>query len=217
MNKKVIIIRGLYGGRLIFVPLVHALRKARFTVHYLKFSPREDSIEGGCSKLLEVLSHCDGEELYCVTHSMGGLVLRALGNRSKENNNLARAVLIAPPNHGSLLMKKISTLPIPERDRVLNFIFGKARLDLLPDEEGMATGLPLPPCEFGIIAGGKNGTKGFSPFLPGDNDGTITVATTRIEGMKDFMLLPYMHTPIMWSRRTIRATLNFLYHGDFSE
>lgn len=44
-----------------------------------------------------------------------------------------------------------------------------------------------PPIEFGVIAGGTGMKMGINPLLPGDDDGTITVEETKLEGMKDFI------------------------------
>ncbi len=68
---------------------------------------------------------------------------------------------------------------------------------------------------FAIIAGGKSDDSGFNPLLPGDDDGTVRLAETRLEGAKDFLVVPEIHALISNHQNTIRATINFLKHGKF--
>ena len=77
--------------------------------------------------------------------------------------------------------------------------------------------MPPPACEFGILAGGRSATKGYNPLLPGDNDATVTVASTRLPGAADFILLPVIHSFLMTDQAAINATRHFLKHGRFEE
>ncbi|MEZ5950005.1 MAG: hypothetical protein R3C12_12485 [Planctomycetaceae bacterium] len=71
---------------------------------------------------------------------------------------------------------------------------------------------------FGIIAGGRGGhTWGFNPLLPGDDDGTVTVASTRLDGASDFLLVPTLHMGLMRYPVAMQAIVNFLDKGRFSD
>ncbi|MCD6385144.1 alpha/beta hydrolase [Candidatus Sumerlaeota bacterium] len=215
MSRTVILIHGLCRFRWIYIPLERKLRANNFSVCYFRYSPRRDGVIRASEKLALELSRLSDEHIYFITHSMGALVLRALARQPVRRENLCRAVLIAPPNHGSLMMKKITSLPVPKVDTITSILYGRARQELLPENEGITETLPPPPCEFGIIAGGRNNNRGFSPLLPGDNDGTITVATTRMDGARDFIILPHLHTPILWAGDTIESAIRFLLKGSF--
>lgn len=215
MTRTVILIHGLCGLRWIFIPLERKLRAHNFSTHFFRYSPRRYGVIRASEKLAQLLNRLGDTQIYFITHSMGALVLRALAYQSVREKNICRAVLIAPPNHGSLMMKKITSLSVSGWDKITSILYGCARRELLPDGEGISETLPPPPCEFGIIAGGRNNNRGFSPWLPGDNDGTITVATTRLDGARDFIILPHLHTPILWGKDTIEYTIRFLLEGTF--
>ena len=213
MRQTVVIIHGLFHLRIMFLRLEKLLANIGFKVIFYKYSPSHDAIPGATQKLASLLQTLDGDEVFFVTHSMGGLILRSLTAQGIDSSRFRRAVLISPPNHGSLMMKRVMALPVAR-----HFFFrlwGTCTRDLLPEGEGITPGLPRPPCDFGIIAGGRNRKHGYMPFLPGDNDGTISVATTLLDGAQDFLVLPHMHTSILWSTDTLEAISNFLRHGTF--
>jgi len=82
-------------------------------------------------------------------------------------------------------------------------------------EDGFIPNLPIPPFEFGIIAGGKEDNKGFNTLLPGDNDGTVCVKSTRLEGAADFFCAPVLHSFLMSNDACAQAALHFLDTGRF--
>jgi hypothetical protein len=75
--------------------------------------------------------------------------------------------------------------------------------------------LATPSFEFGIIAGGRGGERGYNPLVPGDNDGVVSVASTRLAGAADFAVLPALHTFMMNDAKVQEYTLRFLQHGYF--
>ena len=73
--------------------------------------------------------------------------------------------------------------------------------------------LATPDFQFAIIAGGKNNDKGYNPLLPGDNDATISVDSTKLAGARDFIVVPVIHSFIMNDASVQKLTLEFLRHG----
>jgi hypothetical protein len=144
-----------------------------------------------------------------VTHSLGGIVAREVLSRDaewKKTLKPVRLVMIAPPNQGSAVAEALKDW-LPYRAAL-----GEVGQELTP--EAIAR-MPLPPCEFGIIAGGKGDGKGLNPLLGGDNDGLVTVDETRLPGAADFLLLDATHTFIMANEKSIEATRRFLETGRF--
>ena len=52
-------------------------------------------------------------------------------------------------------------------------------------------------------------------MLPGDNDGTISVDTTKLPGACDFYVQPVLHSFNMNDARVCELTLRFLQQGYF--
>ncbi len=75
--------------------------------------------------------------------------------------------------------------------------------------------LATPSCEFGIIAGGRGDGRGYNPLLTGDNDGIVTVASTRLAGARDFLLVNEMHFFLLHSAKVQQYVLEFLKDGYF--
>lgn len=140
-----------------------------------------------------------------VTHSLGGLVMRAYLSRERHLEALC-AVMIAPPNRGSVEADRTSGLWLHSR------VLGPVVKDLRTD----ATPLPAPPCPFGVIAGGTGTAVGYSKRIPGDNDARVRVEETKLEGMTDFLLVHRRHTFIMQAPEVIAATRAFLQTGSFT-
>ena len=88
--------------------------------------------------------------------------------------------MLAPPNHGSLLAVTLGD------NKVYQVVTGQTGQQLGRDWQRVEGKLATPACEFGILAGGRGDNHGYNLLLPGDNDGIISVETTRLAGAADF-------------------------------
>ncbi len=69
--------------------------------------------------------------------------------------------------------------------------------------------------DLGIIAG-RGGFSILSHFIIGkDNDGTISIESTKLEGMKDHIIIPAQHSLVLFFQYTARKVLSFLRDGMF--
>jgi pimeloyl-ACP methyl ester carboxylesterase len=155
--------------------------------------------------LHQVISRLDGiDEIHLVTHSMGGLVARAyLAEHSDPR--LTRMVMIAPPNQGAELADLL------RKNFVYRGVFGPSGQQLATD--GLVRTLPTPPFEFAVIAGARGTSTGWNRLIPGDDDGTVTVASTRLAGAADFATVPNIHTFLIGDPEVVGMTRRFLKEG----
>jgi len=157
--------------------------------------------------LIESLT--DVSKISFVVHSMGGLVVRRY---LKDHNDprLHRLVMLGTPNSGAELADML------KRNMLFRTVYGPAGQELVTGKDGTIGSLPAPTFEFGVIAGGKGDDAGFNPLLPGDDDGTVTIASTRLPGASDFLRIPKLHSFLMSDETAIAAVQCFLEHGRFS-
>lgn len=209
-RQLVVLVHGLFRSRHGFRSLSRALWKAGFQVEAISYPSTRGTIREHAARLDEVLSGFDGFDSVCfITHSLGGLVVReALAHRAswQERLPVRRLVMLAPPNRGSVIADTMKDwLPF----RAFAGVVGQ---DLTPEH---VRDLPVPACEFGVIAGGTGTEDGINPLLPGDNDGTVRVESTKLPGMQDFLRVKVLHSFVMENERVIEAAIHFLDHGRF--
>ena len=53
-------------------------------------------------------------------------------------------------------------------------------------------------------------------MLPEPHDGNVSVASTRLDGMSDHLIVPQNHTFIVSAAQVTDEVLHFLGHGKFS-
>ena len=139
---------------------------------------------------------------------MGGILIRYyLANN--EIDDLGRVVMLSPPNQGSELVDLWSDWPGYE------LINGPAGYQLGTGEESVPLQLGAANFEVGIITGKNTTNPLFSILIPGDDDGKVSVASARLEGMKDFLVVPEAHSFIMRDDEVIEQSAHFLEHGHF--
>jgi triacylglycerol lipase len=146
--------------------------------------------------------------VHFVTHSLGGILVRYY-LETHGIADLGRVVMLAPPNQGSEVVDRIKGIP---GFRLLN---GPAGAQLGTDENSVP--LQLGPVEFelGVIAGSETFNPILSLYLPNPDDGKVSVASTRVQGMKDFLVVPHSHTFMMQIPEVIEQTLLFIETGAF--
>jgi hypothetical protein len=55
----------------------------------------------------------------------------------------------------------------------------------------------------------------FGKVLAGKNDGAVTIESARLEGMRDFLVVPYSHTVMLWREEVVQQVITFLRDGQF--
>ncbi len=204
----VMLIHGLGRSRDSFGNLADRLRGAGYDSAGVNYPSLYQSIEETAEQVERVLDRLDGTEtISFVTHSLGGLVLRATLARNgawQERIAVHRAVLVAPPNKGSAVAGLLSGLA------PYHWLTGDVGGELTPDWVAGLPGLDIP---FAIIAGGRADGMGFNPLIDGDDDGTLAIAETELAGREDFLVVDSLHSFVQSDDQTITAILSYLEAG----
>ncbi len=210
-GRAALLIHGIGRSSKSFDAMATALQKDGYTVVSFDYPSTRVPIQESAEYLHRVIDSLDGiESIDVVVHSMGGLVLRSYLQKHNDTR-LHRAVMLGVPNNGAQVADFLKNNP------VFKMILGPAGQQLVTESDGLIASLPAPDFEFGVLAGGRGAAKGFNPLLPGDNDSTVTVASTRLPGARDFICMPVIHTFLMSDQRAITATRCFFKHGQFHE
>jgi triacylglycerol lipase len=158
---------------------------------------------------LEECRALDAHRIHFVTHSLGGILVRYYLQHN-EVAELGRVVMLAPPNHGSQIIDVFRDFPGFE------FFSGEPATQLgTRGPESVPAKLPPVNFELGIIAGTRSFSPIFSLALPDRDDGKVTVESTKVDGMQDFIEMPFNHTFMMRSNAVIEQVIHFLQRGRF--
>lgn len=149
--------------------------------------------------------------LHIITHSLGGLVSRALIARNRPPS-LGRVVMLAPPNCGSELADLLFRLNLSAA--ILGPVAGHLRTGRHADDEAL---LGTVDYELGIIAGNRSLTPVPHRLLPSPHDGMVSVAATKLAGMADHIALPIAHSLMCHHPKSISQAVHFLEHGRFQQ
>jgi triacylglycerol lipase len=211
-SPTVVLLHGLGRTGASMRPMQEALEGAGYRVVNLGYPSRRHPIGALTDSVHAALRGCcaDAGPLHFVTHSLGGILVRAYAE-DHGAGGIGRVVMLSPPNRGSEVVDRLDDLPVFE------WILGPAALQLGTDAAGVAVGLGPPPFDVGIIMGDASLNPLFSWWLPGPDDGAVSVESARLDGADDFLVVPYTHTFIMRREDVITQVLAFLHDGRFQE
>ncbi len=149
-------------------------------------------------------STCD--RVHFVGYSLGALVVRAYLAEAPPPS-LGRVVLLGPPNHGSEIVDAIGDTWI------FRAVMGHVGRELGTGRDSLPNRIPPPTYPTLVIAGDRV----ISPIgwllIPGEHDGTVSVASTRLEGATEHTIVHRSHTFLMNAPEVARRTIAFLRDG----
>ncbi len=215
MPDSVLLIHGLGRTGLSMLPMARALRRAGFSPEVLDYPSRQHSVDELVARVVtpQVEGRRAGERVHFVTHSLGGVLVRAdAAARADAGRPLdgARAVMLAPPHAGSEVADKLG------HQRPFRLALGPTLGELGTGAAGPSRLGPIRGIEAGVIAG----TRAIVPFgrwFTGPHDGLVSVASAHApDGIADRAVVSKTHALMMMSPAVIALTIRFLQTGSFA-
>lgn len=210
-KPTVILLHGLARKARSLNPIKVGLEAAGYPVWSQSYPSTTQTLRVIAQEIVEaVQAQVDGP-VAAVTHSMGGIVVRHIGDRLPWT----KIVMLAPPNAGSTVAQSL------KHWRLYRRLYGPAGQSMggNPQHWPKAPAVPI-----GILAG-TGGAKLNNPaswlvkalrILPKEaHDGTVTVAETQGIRHQSFATVPCGHSWIMRRPETLPLILRFLATGDF--
>ena len=218
--ETVVLLHGLGVGGWTMHRLGCALARDGFHVVNLSYPSRTVRLETLARDWLpaQLAAHVPAASprLHFVTHSMGGILVRAwLGRQSRTGPvfpaNLGRVVMLAPPNAGSEAAERLG------RSGLFRALLGPnlTLLGTAPQHLPQRLGPWPATAERGISAGNRSVNPLASIWVPKPNDGAVSVAATHLAGETAHRTVPASHTGILFHSATARAVSTFLRTGRF--
>ena len=209
-DERVILLHGLVRTPLSMWRMERRLKAEGYTIENIGYPSRKHPIQTLAKMTVgKVLAgKPNTARLHFVTHSLGGILVRTY-LKDHPDNRVGRVVMLAPPNQGCELVDHLKKLPLYRK------IFGEAGTQLGTHPTDLPKSLGAVEFCLGVIAGTCRRHFLPSTILPKPHDGRVSVASTRVIGLNDFICLPASHGFITGKKTVIEQTLHFLRHGHF--
>lgn len=210
----VVLLHGLGRTSLAMLPIERAVKDAGFsTVNYGYPSLAAPIQELAETHLPRALTRCREQTdalVHFVGHSLGGILVRQY-LQTAELPDGTRLVMLGPPNQGSELADRLE-----ETGQWFGFV-GPAGPQLGTGEASLLPSLAPIRAEVGVIAGSKTDLPLVADILPGPDDGRVSVYSTRLPEMQDFLVVDESHLLMLFDRFVIEQVIHFLSTGRFEQ
>lgn len=210
---QVVLLHGIARGAESMQKIEAAFEKEGYTVLNLNYpstaAPLEELREYIHPFIEKINIQKDGGQLHFVTHSMGGLVVRAYLQKYAPSN-LGRVVMLAPPNQGS----EVADFLVRYANPVFKFFYGPAGQQLTTNfnRESLLGPIFYP---VGVIMGNRSFDPLSSWVIPGEDDGKVAVEKSKVGGMQAHKIIPTSHVFIMKNDDVIKNSIAFIQTGNF--
>lgn len=212
-NENVVLLHGLARTSRSMRKLERYLSDRGFNVTNIDYPSRKYPIDELVKYIDKEVKRCCSDtdrKLHFVTHSLGGIIIRAY-LKERHPENLGRVVMLSPPNQGTEVADKLRANPL------FKAFAGPAGQQLGTALISVPNSLGPVEFDLGIITGSKSINPLFSSWIPGTDDGAVSIARSKVAGMDDFLVVHHSHFFIMRSAEVIEQVSCFLDNGRFDK
>lgn len=206
----VVILHGIARSSSHMEELAEFLGKHNYDVINLDYKSTDYRIEQLAGLINNDVNHrmLENKKVHFVGYSMGAIMVRAILNKYPRDD-LGRVVQLAPPNKGS------EVADFMQNNFLYKKIYGAAGQQLITNQEKINHILGKVNYELGVVAGNSTIDPISSMIIPGDDDGKVSIESTKVEGMRDYIIVPASHTFFPSNDDVKEQTLYFLQYGKF--
>ncbi|MDJ0905628.1 MAG: alpha/beta fold hydrolase [Woeseiaceae bacterium] len=209
--ESVILVHGIWAHGVTMVMMKYRLQKEYgLDVHLFNYPSVTGTLDDNARRLSDFIHDLGLDATHIIGHSLGGVIALRM-YAIDEDAVPGRLVCMGSPLTGSRAAEFLSTQNWAEP------ILGESLPAGVVHEAANEWASHV--CEqrdVGSIAGTTPmGVGRLITSFDGDNDGTVAVAETRLEGAKDHIRLPVSHTNMLLSSDVVDQAVAFLKRGRF--
>ncbi len=198
--EPVIVLHGLWMRGAAMILLARRLRAAGYAPEIMEYFTLLGTPDAAAARVAARMRRHGERPVHLVGHSLGGLVSLLA---TAEHAPAGRTVCLGSPLCGSTSASRMA--------RFAPMLIGRSGQRLIDGLGEWKGGR-----EVGVIAGNvARGLGRLAGRLDGDNDGTVTVAETRLPGITDHLVMAHSHTGLPFSSDCARQVIAFLRAGQF--
>ncbi|MFT2091590.1 alpha/beta fold hydrolase [Paraglaciecola sp. 2405UD69-4] len=211
-DELVVLAHGLGRSDWAMWRLAQRFENANYKVCRLDYSTLGVSVAEVLAETSKQIDRCivNAPKVHFVGHSLGGLVIRAYlqNNQVKlDQDRTGQVVLMGTPNKGSELADYYN-------DSWLMKVAGGISRALVTGTKSLGNNLDELDVNLGVIAGTKPLLLTSKKFT-GPNDGLVSVESTKLNFMSDFIAIDVGHSQMRYNLEVAEQTIHFLRKGEF--
>lgn len=209
--RSVVLLHGIWShGVGMFVLRRQLEREYGARVHYFNYPSLKGTLDENAAALYRFLARLGEDGVHLVGHSLGGVVaLRMLATHADAPPG--RLVCLGSPLTGSRAGDFLH-----RQDWAAGLIGSTLPAGVLHETANEWGSHVCAERDVGVIAGNVPiGVGRFVTTFDGPNDGTVAVAETRLDGIRQHLVMRVSHRGMVLSRRVADQAWAFLKRGEF--